>query len=83
MRKTAAQAADLRKTFGNAVRHRRKSLGISQRVMASEYGLSQRLLSSIETGSNNCTIRTMARIAEALEADLSAMLTATKPVTAE
>jgi len=68
------EAAELRKTFGNAVRRHRQRLGMSQRALARRQGVSQRLLSAIEMGSSNCTICTMARIAEAVGADVPAML---------
>jgi len=69
-------ARELRKLFGDAVRCRRQNLGMSQRAMARKNGLSQRLLSAVETGTNNCTISTMVKLAAAVESDVPGMLTA-------
>jgi len=62
-------AAELRMIFGDAVRRRRQELGLSQRAMASLHGFSQRLLCAVETGSDNMTIRTMARFAAAVDGE--------------
>jgi transcriptional regulator with XRE-family HTH domain len=68
-------AAGLRSTFGAAVRRRRQGMGMSQRAMAARYGLSQRLLSAVETGADNMTVRTMVRLATAVDGDVPKMLT--------
>jgi transcriptional regulator with XRE-family HTH domain len=67
-------AAELRNIFGTAVRLKRQSLGLSQREMALRHGLSQRLWCAVERGSNNITLRTMARLAAAVDSEVPLLL---------
>jgi transcriptional regulator with XRE-family HTH domain len=77
MRVKDEHAAELRMIFGDAVRRRRLDLGLTQRAMANLHGFTQRTLCSVETGSRNMTIQTMARFAAAVDGEVPAMLTRT------
>jgi len=57
--------------FGNAVRKRRKELGLSQEDFADKAGIHRTYVSSIELGKVQVSIRIAAQLAEALELPLS------------
>ncbi len=52
--------------FGEAVREKRKSLGLSQEELGYEAELDRTFISGVERG-NNPTLKTMLRIADALD----------------
>ena len=58
-------------SVARAIRHLRKEKGFSLNLLASRSGLSKGYLSKIENGMNAPTITTMARIATALEVDVT------------
>jgi transcriptional regulator with XRE-family HTH domain len=53
-------------TFGERVRRRRDSLGITQEALAQKIGIHRPVLSDIETGQHSPTLRTIERVASAL-----------------
>ena len=57
--------------FGNAVRKRRKELGLSQEDFADKAGIHRTYVSSIELGKVQVSIRIAAQLADALELPLS------------
>lgn len=57
--------------FGMAVRSRRVALGISQEELALRAGLARSYITEIEHGTRNLALRNIARIARALQVDLS------------
>jgi DNA-binding XRE family transcriptional regulator len=58
----------------DAIRRRREDLGLSQRAMAKGNGLTHRIVCGAENGSINMTIRTMARLAAAVDGEIPEML---------
>lgn len=65
---------ELMSTFGANFRERRERMNISQCSLSRSTGLPQSLLSTVEAG-RNMTLRTMAKLAEALGAEVSELLT--------
>src|SRR5205807_5277839 len=55
-------AAALRESLGNAIRERRKALGLTLAQMAERTGVSLGYLSQIELGKNSASIETLYRI---------------------
>jgi transcriptional regulator with XRE-family HTH domain len=68
-------AEELRETFGRKFRRRRESLRMSQGCLSRRSGMPQSTLSCVEAGIVNLTLRTMAKLAEALSADVPTLLT--------
>ncbi|MGH9459787.1 MAG: helix-turn-helix transcriptional regulator [Vicinamibacteria bacterium] len=60
-------ARDLFLSFGQAVRERRNSLGLSQEELADRAGLHRTYVGSIERGERNPSLLNIARIAHALK----------------
>jgi len=58
---------DVKKSFGVAVRARRKQLGISQEELAERSDLHRTYVSDVERGSRNVSLENIARLALALE----------------
>ncbi len=64
--------------FGEAVRRRRKRLGLSQEALGFVSGLDRTYVSGIERGVRNPTLRIIWRLAEALSTTPSALLKASE-----
>lgn len=64
------------KQFGESVRRHRLRRGWSQEQLAEAAELDRTYVSGIERGTRNPTLSTMARIADALEVDVVALLAA-------
>jgi transcriptional regulator with XRE-family HTH domain len=60
-----------RQTFGRNMRDRRKALGLSQEKLGDMAGLEQSYISNVEAGTRNVSIDNIARIAHALNVDIS------------
>ena len=60
----------LRQRVSDAIRSRREFLGLSQADLANRLEVSQQFVSRLENGRHNTTMRTLDRVAEALDADL-------------
>lgn len=60
--------------LGSAIRDRRAELGLSQEALGERAVLDRTYVSGVERGVRNPTVATLARIAEALEIRLSALL---------
>lgn len=65
--------------IGLRIRRRREALDLSQRALAERVGMAQGNLNRIEHGEQNLTVRTMCRLAEALEMTLGELVTGTPP----
>lgn len=64
----------IEQAFGEAVRDRRKAMGWNQSALASHAGLQTAAVSRIERGDGAPTLRTMQRIAAALNVRLSLLI---------
>ena len=64
---------DIEKKFANAVRKRRKELGLSQEALASKAGIHRTYAGSIERAKVQVSVAVAAQIATALELTLSAL----------
>lgn len=56
-----------RKALGQAVRHHRKQIGLSQEKLAEKASLSTVFISHVERGVENISVDALARIAKALK----------------
>src|SRR5688572_3994655 len=65
--------------IGKRVRHRRKSCGLTLDALGERVGLSASAVSLIETGKREAKVSTLAALAEALDCQLSDLLTETAP----
>jgi transcriptional regulator with XRE-family HTH domain len=65
-------------SFGRAVRNRRRNLGLSQEELAWRGEVNRSYVTDIERGARNPSLRTIARLAEALQMPLSALLRETE-----
>ncbi|HTW43105.1 MAG TPA: helix-turn-helix transcriptional regulator [Solirubrobacteraceae bacterium] len=57
------------KTFGERVRDRRQSLGLSQEAMAHQIGIHWTFLGQVERGQRNLNLHNLLRIAKGLGLD--------------
>lgn len=64
----------LQQEFGSNLRAWRTSRGLTQEQMAEQLDLSARYLRTLETGAGNITLRTMEKVAFALDEDPIEML---------
>ena len=64
----------MRKRFGDAVRHRRRQLGLTQEGLAGRAQLHRTYVADVERGNRNPSLESMTRIAAALDLELSALL---------
>jgi transcriptional regulator with XRE-family HTH domain len=64
---------DIEKKFANAVKKRRKELGLSQEALASKAGIHRTYAGSIERAKVQVSVAVAAQIASALELTLSAL----------
>lgn len=60
----------LQRSLGDRIRARRDRLGLSQDQFAEKARIHRTYVASIEVGRRNPTLRTLARLARALEVDL-------------
>ncbi len=60
--------------FGKRVRERRLALGLTQQELADRAGLHRSYIGQIEMGKRNVTLKSAARIAEALQLDIASLL---------
>jgi ribosome-binding protein aMBF1 (putative translation factor) len=77
-RKRAAPAdvpAKLRIEFGRQLREARNAAGMSQEALSKVVGIDRSDISKIEAGTRNLSLETMARLATAVELDISVLLT--------
>ena len=64
----------LRTDLGQAMRERRIAIGVSQELLGEFCALDRTYISGIERGVRNPTIDSLSRIAEALECNLSELI---------
>lgn len=65
---------DLQSIFGDNLRAARLKLGLKQAEIAEEAGVTQQRVAMIEGGVANVTLRTMTRLAQAVNGDVTTML---------
>jgi len=71
---TALNRRAIRKRFGDAVRRRRRELGVSQERLAERAQLHRTYISDVERGNRNPSLESITRIARALDLEPSALL---------
>ena len=59
----------------NALRKRRKQLGLSQKDMAAKLGITQQAYSKIESAPANCSLKKMKKIVKILDFDINQLFT--------
>jgi len=62
--------------IGLRISKRRQELGLSQRAFAEQLGMQAANVSRIESGEQNVTIRTLCKVAEALEMRVEELIAA-------
>ncbi len=67
---SVAKPVDLTELLGTAIKKKRFSLGISQEQLAVRAGLHRTYVSDVERGARNPSIRTIGKIAHALQVPL-------------
>lgn len=67
-------SAELQAAFGRNVKAARQNAGLTQTELAERSGISRVDISRIEGGQINVTLRTMRKLAEALDLKVSRML---------
>ena len=67
-------APSLAKAFGQAVRSRRRALGLSQEELAWRAGLNRTYVTDVERGARNVSLATMEKLARALKSPLFMLL---------
>ena len=60
--------------FGKRVRERRLALGLTQQELADRAGIHRSYIGQIEMGKRNVTLKSVARIAEALQINIASLL---------
>ena len=60
---------ELQRRFGRNLRDRREQLGLSQEALADLVGVHRTYVGGVERGERNLTLRSVERIADAIEAD--------------
>jgi CheY-like chemotaxis protein/DNA-binding XRE family transcriptional regulator len=68
------QSFDVKKPFGTSVRTWRSRLGISQEELAGRAGLHRTYICDVERGARNVTLRSIEKLAQALEISASTLL---------
>jgi len=68
------QNFDVKKHFGTSVRTWRFRLGISQEELAGRAGLHRTYICDVERGARNVTLRSIEKLASALEISVSTLL---------
>jgi CheY-like chemotaxis protein len=64
---------DLQLRFGNAVRSRRKHLGISQEELAGRAGLHRTYVADVERGARNLSLASIEKLAQGLDVSIPAL----------
>jgi len=77
------QSFDVKKPFGTSVRTWRGRLGISQEELAGRAGLHRTYICDVERGARNVTLRSIEKLAQALEISVSTLLTYARELGAE
>lgn len=72
-------AQDVRELVAMNVRRLREATGISQAALAADVGVDRAYISSIESGTRNATITSLARIANGLRVPVSELFVGTEP----
>ena len=62
--------------IGLRISRRRQDLGLSQRALAARLGMQPANISHIESGEQNVTIRTLCKLAEALDVTVEDLIAA-------
>lgn len=75
--KAPVRASAITKRFGASVKRLRHSLGLSQEALAERAGLHRTYIADVEGRGRNVTLKTMERLAAALEVSTAALLTQT------
>ena len=65
---------DLDQPFGDAIRLRRKELGLSQEALSFKAGLHRNYISDLERGLKSPSLRVIAKLADALAVSVSGLL---------
>jgi len=65
--------SEIKICFGEAVKSRRRELGMSQEGLAERCDLSTKLIAGIEQGSRNITLMTIEKLALALDVPISTL----------
>jgi len=63
-----------RRAFGDAIRHRRTALGLSQETLAEGVGCHRNYMGRIERGEQNITLDMMVRVARALKCTIQVLM---------
>lgn len=66
----------LQRRVGEAVRHKREALGLSQEAFADKIGMHRTYYGAIERGERNLTLQSLSRIADGLGVELSELFSA-------
>lgn len=67
---------EIKVKFGEAVRHRRRELDISQDELAVRSGLNRSYITEVETGKRNVALVNIGRLAEALDVPIAELFSA-------
>ena len=65
--------ADLKRTFGSAIKDKRAEMGFSQEELAHRAGLNRTYVSNVERGARNPSLECIERLAGALEVSISGL----------
>lgn len=65
---------DLDQPFGDALRKRRKQLGLSQEALSFRAGLHRNYISDLERGLKSPSLRVIVKLSEALDMDASVLV---------
>jgi len=79
MPRTATSTTDSM-TVATAIREARRTRGLTQAALAARLGVSAAFVNKLEAGRTNATVGTLARVAAALDAELSVRLVLRSPV---
>lgn len=70
---------DVKKTFGESVKGRRKLLGLSQEELAEKAELHRTYISDVERGARNVSLESINKLAHALGVSVSALFSREEP----
>src|SRR3954464_6865017 len=70
---------DIKRSFGAAIRFRRKGMGISQEELAGRAGLHRTYVADIERGARNLSLANIEKLAKALGTSIPALFTESPP----
>ena len=73
-RPSPAPPTPLHRALGEAVRARRRALGLSQEALGEKARIDQTYLSNLENGRRNVSLALLVRLAQALDVPLSRLL---------